>query len=592
MTHQNKQSKNIFVRGVFWIAIISIIVIVGFSYATINGRVGETSTDQPTYEVKKGPLTVSVIVSGTIQAQEKEIIKSELEGSNAILYIVPEGTQVKQGEVLVELDASTLQDQLVEQQIKVLNAEASYINARENLAIVENQAQSDIDAAELKYMFAKQDLRQYVEGEFPKMEKEYQSQIALNEEDLNQKQNDLKWSQILFEEKYLSQSELQKAQIAEQRSKLNLDTAEADLDLLNDFTFHRQIAQLTSDVTQAEMELERTKRKANANIVSASAELESRKAEWDQQVSKLNKIKDQISKAVIKAPMDGVVVYASSVRQSFRGNQEPLEEGQTVREREDLIHLPTTSAYMVDARVHESSLEKIRLGLPVRITIDAVPGKVFNGRVSSIAPLPDAQSMFMNPDLKVYKTLINVEGNGNDLRSGMSCQAEIIIDQFKETTYIPVTAVLRVNGKPTVYVAKGNEIEQRQVELGPDNNSLAQIESGLEEGEKVLLNPPLAAASVAEKEYEDYDIPEKTEETETANQANSPQSVPGAMNPSAQRGEGQRGPGMRGSRGGQGGQRGPRGEGGRPDFQNMSPEEREAMRQRFQQNRQRGGNPE
>ena len=324
-----------------------------------------------------------------------------------------------------------------------------------------------------------------MEGEFPKQEKEYQQQIAVREEELNQAQNDLKWSEILFKEKYLSESELKKAEISTQKTKLSLDMASADLDLLNDFTYHRQIAQLTSDVTQAEMALERTKRKGSANIVQASAEFQAKKAELDQQISKLKKMKDQIDKAKIFAPMDGLVVYAASSRRGgFRFNEEPLDVGQTVRERQELIRLPTTSSYVVEVKIHESSLDKVRVDLPVRITVDALPGKVFTGKVASIAPLPDSQSMFMNQDIKVYNTQIFVDGNGDELRSGMSCQADIIIDQFRDTAYIPVLAVLRINGKHTVYVVQGNNMEMREVELGPDNNRLVQIKSGLEKVKK------------------------------------------------------------------------------------------------------------
>jgi hypothetical protein len=82
---------------------------------------------------------------GNDSSREKEIIQNELEGSSTIIYLIPEGKRVKKGELLVELDASNLIDQRVDQQIKVQNAEAAYINARENLAIVESQAQSDID---------------------------------------------------------------------------------------------------------------------------------------------------------------------------------------------------------------------------------------------------------------------------------------------------------------------------------------------------------------------------------------------------------------------------------------------------------------
>jgi HlyD family secretion protein len=60
-----------------------------------------------------------------------------------------------------------------------------------------------------------------------------------------------------------------------------------------------------------------------------------------------------------------------------RFNTEPLIEGREVREREELIYLPTTSSAKADISIHESNLEKIRLGLPAVITVDALPGRKF-----------------------------------------------------------------------------------------------------------------------------------------------------------------------------------------------------------------------
>ena len=78
----------------------------------------------------------------------------------------------------------------------------------------------------------------------------------------------------------------------------------------------------------------------------------------------------------------------------------------------------------------------------------------------------------------------------------MNCKAEIIIEQHAEAVYVPVETVLRVRGQPTVYVLNENsETEERKVEIGFDDKSLVRIVSGLQEGELVLLTPPLKAAA-------------------------------------------------------------------------------------------------
>ncbi len=145
----------------------------------------------------------------------------------------------------------------------------------------------------------------------------------------------------------------------------------------------------------------------------------------------------------------------------------------------------------------------------------------------------------------------------------MSCKAEIIIEQYDDAIYVPVQAVLRVKGSPTVYVVKGKTHEPRKVQMGLDNNRMVHITSGLEEGEFVLLAPPLAEGTI-----ENLREPAKTPEAARDTEAMTRPERPDGNRPrrSAQEGE-KRG---RGRRQGMG------------DQQNMSPEQMQKMRERFE----------
>ncbi len=473
-----------------------------FGSRTFRSEAG-TKTDQASFRVAKGPLTVSVIASGTIKAREQIVLKNEVEGKTSLIYLVPEGTHVKQGELLVQLDASRLLDEKIEQGIRVQNSEAAFVSARENLAVVENQAQSDVDKAQLAYDFAKEDLKKDLEGEYPNQLKDAESKITLAREELTRAKERVDWSRKLHSEKYLSEAELAADELTMKRKDLDLELAKSNLDLLMNFTHRRKLAQLESDVKQAKMALERTLRKAKADVVQAKANLEAKEAEFIQQKEKLKKIERSIGKTKIYAPADGQVIHATSAQAGGPGRRtvQPLEEGQEVRERQELIHLPTTTAAKVGVAIHEASLDKVRLGLPVKVTVDALPGETLWGKVAKIAPLPDAQSAWLNPDLKVYNTDIYLENKSSSLRNGMSCKAEIIVEQHREAVYIPVQAVLRVGGQPTAYLLKEGKLEPRKVEIGLDNNRMVRIIRGLAPGEVISLTPPLAAASVEQGEY-------------------------------------------------------------------------------------------
>ncbi len=574
------------------LATVAVAAVLGVAVMARSGISGDAKGGQPTFTVRRGPLTISVVESGTIKSLEQVSLKNEVEGQTTLIYLIPEGTTVKKGNLLVELDASNLQDQLIQQQIAVDNAEAAFIRAREDLAVARNQAESDISKAELDYQFAQEDVKQYVEGEHPQEVREADSNITLAKEELERAAEKLKWSERLYEEKYISQTELEADRLTYNRAQLNHELAVASLQLLKEYTSKRKLAELESNVDQAKMALERVKLQANANIVQAEADLKAKETELRQQRSKFEKTERQIAKTKIIAPRDGLVVYATSVQGGGPRRREPLEEGQAVRERQELIYLPSAESMMAEVQVHESSLAKIRLGLPVRVSVDALPGQTFIGQVSKIAPLPDAESAWLNPDLKVYPTQIRLDGSHPELRTGMSCQAEIVVEQHMDALYVPVQTVTRIGVTPTVYVRAGDDFEPRSIEIGLDNNSMVHMLAGLEPGQEVLLTPPLEASSSIYEERlpagpEMEQFKQRIEESKHSAEA---ESENGPEN-RAERGGERHDPGRQGAAMGEGreGQLGGFGdtspeqrEAIRQRFQNMTPEQREAMRQRFQ----------
>ena len=352
-------------RRIRLIGVVVVVLAVGtgavwFSLARAGDKSGH---DTPTFTARRGPLTISVVESGTIKARDQAIIKNEVEGRTSIITLVPEGTRVHKGDLLVELDVSTLQDGKIDQEIKVQNAEAAYINARENLAIVTSKADSDVNQAELAVEFARKDLRKYEQGQYPKDVNEMKMRISLAREELTRAKYTLEWSNRLFQEKYLSETERTADELSVKRKTLEVDLANANLAMLEDFTHPRQMRQLQSDMQQAESALDRAKRKAEADKRQAQADLTAKEAEYTRQKAKLEKIQEQIKKTKIPAPSDGLVIYATSTKGGFASMmKEPLAEGQQVFERQELIYLPTDASTMAEIGIHEASLAKVRVG--------------------------------------------------------------------------------------------------------------------------------------------------------------------------------------------------------------------------------------
>jgi HlyD family secretion protein len=514
-------------RRAFLILFFLIVVVAIGVFGFLLPRGGGPDDSNPStglFTVKRGDLTISVTESGGIKSIKSEDIKSKVEGRATIVNIVPEGTtitaeDVNNGKVLVELDASTLKEQLAQRKIDLAGAEAAFADANESHLIQVKQNESDITAADLKVRFAQMDFQKYLGetvsqkaideanpdpnsridtalllkeiedhnsgGEASQKFKELQDNIALAKSTLERATGKLDWSEKLREKEYVSETELLADRLEVQSLTIKRDQAVIALDLFRRYDFPKQVQQLQSDYKESQRELERVQASARSKLAQAEAKLVSARATYELQTQRLEKLNSQIEACVIKAPAVGQVVYWSSTE---RWSRVKIEQGAEVSEGYKIITIPDASGMKAEIKVHETWIDKIEPNQPARITVAAFPDKTFTGKVLKKAPLAD-QTDFLNPDLKVYLTDVGIDGTHDALKTGMTADVEVIINELHDVLYVPIQSVTTVEEKKVCYVM-GSGAEKREVETGLFNENFVEIKSGLTEGEKVLLNPP------------------------------------------------------------------------------------------------------
>jgi multidrug efflux pump subunit AcrA (membrane-fusion protein) len=188
------------------------------------------------------------------------------------------------------------------------------------------------------------------------------------------------------------------------------------------------------------------------------------------------------------------VVYASSEdRGNYRGDDSPIQAGKRVNQRQEIIRIPDPKGMGVQVKVHESALDRVRVGQTAKVTIDAYPDKPLMGKVLRMSTLPDGNNRWQNPDLKVYPTDIGLEDAPPALRPGMSARVEIIVDDIESALAVPVQAVTTAGGKPAVYLKTASGSAARPVTLGRSSDRFVEVLDGLAEGDVVLLAPPKEA---------------------------------------------------------------------------------------------------
>ncbi len=477
------------------------VLVLGGWLLSRSGFGAESVTGIEGVAVKRGPLKISVVERGDLKAIDSVDLASEIEGSTTVLWLIDEGVMVETGDRVCELDTSGLVERRVSQEISVQNTEAAYVKGQQNLAIQESQNESDIKRGERDLLFAKADLAKYLNGDWPQEKQAAEEEIIIATEELTRARTELEWSRKLFKKGFLEQTQLDADSLSETRSEIRLKQVTRALQLLEEYDFPRKRDEFDADVDERERELVRIKLQARARLVDYEANERTTKARFDLETEKLAKLDSQIEKAILHAPVAGMVVYAIEERGRWGGG-EPMQEGASVRERQKIITIPSSGGFIAETSLHESVLEMVNVSQPCIITVDALSELSFSGRVKFKAILPDQQSWYANPDLRVYRTEVQLLTTDARLRPGMSCSVEILVDQLEDTLHIPVQSVFLDGGEPVCFVSKAKGTEKRAVEVGRNNGRFVAIESGLREDEIVCMAQPAGIALAPAKQKE------------------------------------------------------------------------------------------
>jgi len=438
--------------------------------------------------VRRGPLRISEIVGGELKAGEAVSLKNEMEGGSTILYLIEEGTSVKPGDIVAELDTNSLARSLQSQTEEVEKARAEDIKARESYEIQVIQNESDQAIAKQKAEFAVIDKSKYLEGDWPQQEQKAKETITLKQEELARAKDKLEWTEKLAEGGFVQRTELEADQFSVERARIEYEQSVRDLELLREYTHPRQLAELDALIAETHREVLKVDKQARARLADLDAERNSAERRLSLEEEEKVRMETQMECATITSPVEGIVVYGRSSSRYGRG--EPVQEGGEVRERQVVVSIPQSGTMIVEASLHETVLKKVEVGQPCDVVIDAIPGRVFAGRVEFVALLPDSGSWYSNPNQRIYRARVTILEPIEEMRPGMSCNVEILAADLEDVLYVPVQSVFVDAGKTVCFRRSSTGVERVEVEVGLDNSMWVVVASGLAEGDTVLLSPP------------------------------------------------------------------------------------------------------
>lgn len=440
-------------RRKWWIFVLIAIVVIAVIALTNNQPVAAPTNDR-TANVARGNIDASVNASGNIDAEAKVDLNFGTPGTIQEI-LVSEGQLVKKDDVLARLDSDELA-------LAVKQAEQAVLIQQLVYSQTVSPSPDDLAAAQANLSSAGANLRQLQGAVDP-----LQLQIArLQADNANETkyQVGLRYDQVNDKPIGGVGVDTLKSQYAQ--AVIGAQIAELQYQLVKRGGTDAQIAAARAQVAQTQAAVSRL---TGDDRSRALALAQSQQAQLNLEQAKL-----RLKNATLLAPFEGTISELNiTVGQSVGAGQ-----------LKPAVIVADLTSFHIDVGVDESSVGQLKVGQPVRITIDALPDQDLTGHVDRIAPTASNVGGIIS-----YKVTITLDPTKAAVRGGMSANVDIVTDTHSGVLIVPnwTIRIDRATGKTYVNVRRGDKLQEVEIVTGLRNANESEVISGLNEGDVLVV---------------------------------------------------------------------------------------------------------
>jgi RND family efflux transporter MFP subunit len=427
-----------------------------------------------------GPISNIAIVTGALNAQQDVTVGVKAAGKLVAVY-VREGDTVRAGQIVAQQDTADLQAQLDQQranlvsaQTKLEQARVAYGNAQTTLQLTDQQTASAVRQAEAGLVVAQDQAAVMKAGARPQEVQQSEENVASARANRDKARSDLKRYQDLYREQAVSAQQLDQAQAAADSADAAYNTAVQQLSLTREGSRKEDIHRTEAAVEQARQTLITAQVNRNQvqlrrdDVETARVGILTAQASIQQTQAAVRLAQQAVQDTAVRSPIDGVVA------------ERKAEPGQQMTAGKDVVRIVALDSIYFDAQLSETQYAQIRIGQPVAITIDALPGRTFKGAVSKIFPVASSSA-------RSFTVRISIRNEGNVLRPQMFARGQILLAEHPRAVLVPRDAVLDFSGTTgRVFVAQNGVAVERPIKAGFSNISQVEIVEGVKEGDPVV----------------------------------------------------------------------------------------------------------
>lgn len=264
-----------------------------------------------------------------------------------------------------------------------------------------------------------------------------------------------------------------------------------DTDLLTERdAANTEIAGSRVQLEKAERDFDRNRDLFASKLVSqevfdnAKTTLDLAKNDFEKAEKRLQSVEDKLKKISIVAPFDGTVLNVLVSKGQVVSGASGVSQGT------DLMTFADLNQMFIRAHINQVDVTKIQAGQKVAITVDSLPGVTLEGTVTLIAPIATVKN-----NIKGFSVDVLITRSDPRIRPGMNANLRFPVAHVESALTVPIVAVFAEGTEKVVYVKTTGSPQRRAVQVGASDYSYCQILSGLNEGEKVLLERPAQPAA-------------------------------------------------------------------------------------------------
>lgn len=529
--------------------LVALAVVVGWGTFTRTRTVARPAGLR-TEPVRRQPLEQAIVLRGDLEPAESSDIVVRVGSlrrnstyATTIKEIVEDGTMVKRGQVLAVLDDTEYRESLEERAPLLEQARVTWVQAEETYKVLRQQNEAEQLTAESQVTIAELELRKFLDGDVVQTRKDLEGQLALAGADREMADGREAWAERMLRRDYIGGAQY-RAEAARQRATdYALSRLREQRRVYDTYTAARTRLELEAKLREAKTTLARLRAQGRAKLAQADATRLTAERIYVRRLQRYREIEEMVRRCVLRAPHDGMVIYAGSNARFGGFQQAVVAQGEPVREGQVLMRVPNLSRMVVQVRLHEALVSRVHSdtweatgwGDAVVAGLLTAPGPMT--RIVGLAAFDEVRPAFhdreqrqtgwgqralvrvaghsdeplrahvkqvaalasridaMSGEINVYRTTVAIDDPVDDLKPDLSAEVTIFADgSGREVLAVPIEAVVHKPGEGNdchVFVLTPDGPEEREVRIGAYNDRLVELRAGVAEGEEVVLNPRL-----------------------------------------------------------------------------------------------------